>query len=131
MEKRIKDLNDATLLLRRIRDYSLPRAGVTLQSGSSAAAKITSSFDSIREHAHRLYTAISTAYRGSCHAEHEAHLLLQSRADLMERKRAKLKKPPVSFTISFGPVGDATSYHPNHTTEVKVLEEELLTSQSM
>ncbi|KAJ5622843.1 hypothetical protein N7490_011448 [Penicillium lividum] len=120
LEKRIQDLNDATMMLRRIRDCSLSRTGIAIQSRSSTTKRSTSCFDSIRKHASRLYSAISTAYGGSCHPEHGAHLFLQSRADLLGRTSSRNRA--MVFTISFGTVDHAI------ITEVKVVED--LTSPS-
>ncbi|KAJ5602039.1 hypothetical protein N7510_011573 [Penicillium lagena] len=130
LERRIKDLNDATMMLSRIRDYSLSRTRATIPSRSSAVTRTTTSFKSIREHACRLYSAISATYRGSCHPQHGAHLFLQSRADLLDGKHRRLKKTPVAFTISFDPVGRADIHCSSSITEVMVLEEDTLTSYS-
>ncbi|CAG8015052.1 unnamed protein product [Penicillium olsonii] len=128
--RHIKDLNDATNGLSRIREYSRLRCPVTLQSTSSATTRIVSSFDSIRRHACRLYSTISTVYGKSCHPEHEAHLFLQSRADILLTKYRTPKKTPVTFTVSFGPASHTDVCIPSLATEVKVSEEDALIPQS-
>ncbi|CRL21989.1 unnamed protein product [Penicillium camemberti] len=130
LERHIKDLENATNNLSRIRDYSRLRTPVTLQSTSSAASRIMSSFDAIRSHACRLYATISTAYAETCHPEHEAHLFLQSRVKSLLAKGTKPRKSPVTFTISFGQIGPDDRCSPSLATKVQILEGDTLTRQS-
>ncbi|KUM57667.1 hypothetical protein ACN42_g9514 [Penicillium freii] len=130
LERHIKDLENATNNLSRIRDYSRLRTPVTLQSTSSPASRIMSSFDAIRSHACRLYATISTAYAETCHPEHEAHLFLQSRAKSLLAKGPKPRKSPVTFTISFGQVGPDDRCSPSQATKVRILEGDTFTPES-
>ncbi|CAI7565882.1 unnamed protein product [Penicillium manginii] len=59
LEKRIKDLNDSTAMLRRIRETSALKTDVTLQSTSRTITKFTSALNTVQNYAHRLYSAIS------------------------------------------------------------------------
>lgn len=126
LEKQIKDLNEATEMLRRILETSAAKTEVTLQSTSQTVAKFTSSLGSVRNYAHRLYTAISAGYMANCHVEHETRLFLQPRSALMEkRRRMELKRAPVAFTVAFLPSQDRLEPQSGYKTDVKVMEEEM------
>jgi hypothetical protein len=126
LEKRIKDLNDSTAMLRRIRETSALKTDVTLQSTSRTITKFTSALNTVQNYAHRLYSAISDGYVIDCHPEHETRLFLQSRSALMEKKkkRPSLKNATVSFTMAFSPNNIPQGSESFYKTEIKVLEEE-------
>lgn len=125
LEKRIRDLNDSTVMLRRIRESSTLKTEVTLQSTSRTITKFTSALSTVQNYAHRLYSAISAGYVMDCHPEHETRLFLQSRSALIENKtRASLMKTTVSFTMAFSPNDIAPGLRSFYKTDVKVLEEE-------
>ncbi|GES64972.1 hypothetical protein ATEIFO6365_0009046700 [Aspergillus terreus] len=117
LEKRIRDLNDATATLRRIRETSVTKTEVTLQSTSRMIAKFASALNAVRSYADRLYSAISAGYNVDCHPEHETRLFLQSRSALME------KKTTVAFTIAFSPSNTGQIPMACYKTDIKVLEE--------
>ncbi|EAW21203.1 uncharacterized protein NFIA_063640 [Aspergillus fischeri NRRL 181] len=123
LEKRIRDLNDATATLRRIRETCVSKTEVTLQSTSRMIAKFTSALNAVRNYADRLYSAISAGYNVGCHPEHETRLFLQSRSALMEKRHTGAKKTTVAFTVAFSPSNIAPSPIPCYKTDVKVLEE--------
>ncbi|KAK2768771.1 hypothetical protein FQN54_000627 [Arachnomyces sp. PD_36] len=126
LEKRIKDLNDTTATLRRIRETSASKTEVTLQSTSRTIAKFTSALSAVRNYAHRLYSAISAGYVVGCHPEHETRLFLQSRSALMEKKKLMgIKKTTVAFTVAFSPKHIVPGPILCYKTDIKVLEEEM------
>ncbi|CAI7610528.1 unnamed protein product [Penicillium bialowiezense] len=130
LQKKIDSLDDATKMLSRIRENSSSRTGVVVHSSSSGGRKYVSSFDTIRKHAWRLYSALSIIYTNGCHPMHGANLFLESRADLLDRKHRTMRKKPVTFTLSFDPVGD-TENGPSHLAmEVKAWESDTSLSPS-
>lgn len=114
-------------MLRRIRDTNSLRTQVIIEPNSSTGRRAITSFDGVRKHACRLYSAISSTYTKSCHPEHEAHLFLESRADLLESKHRTAQKKPVAFTISFGPADQVDICR---SSEIKVLDADTLESPS-
>lgn len=61
---------------------------------------------------------------------HGANLFLESRADLLDRKHRTMKKKPVTFTLSFDPVGH-TDGQPSHLAmEIKAWESDTSLSPS-
>lgn len=119
IELQIKELNKNTFNLERIRRYSNPNAETTFPPSSRTVSKITSFFDVVADHAHRLHAAISIGYKEPCHPDHEAQLFLQHRTDSINGFRAA-KKGPLAFTVGFGPARPKLRYK----TEIKVLEED-------
>ena len=129
LENRIGELNDATTTLRRVRDTSVSRTELTVESTSRMVAKFTAALNVVRDNAHRLYSAISCAYT-SCHPKHETRLYLESRSALMRKNRSH-KKEPIAFTMAFPhdkptpssnrPVSTLSCYE----AEIKVLDEEM------
>lgn len=118
IERQIKELDKTTINLERIRRYGKSLIEVTFPPTSRTVSKITSSFDTVAEHARRLYSAIALGYTGNCHSEHEAQLFLQHRAELLKKPRA-LKGIPLAFTVAFGPAMPGSCFK----AEVKVMEE--------
>ena len=128
LESRIAELNEATTILRRVRDTSVSRTELTVESTSRTVAKFTAALNVVRDHAHRLYSAISCAYT-SCHPKHETRLYLESRSALMKKNKS-LKKEPVVFTMAFPHEKPTPSNPPGGTlscfeAEIKVLDEEI------
>ncbi|PKY00855.1 hypothetical protein P168DRAFT_299736 [Aspergillus campestris IBT 28561] len=123
LENRINDLKDATQTLCRVRDSSVLRTEVTVQSTSRTVAKFTSTMNAVREYAHCLYSAISLGYGVGCHQEHKARLFLESRARLMEKKTQRsLKRSPVDFNVALEPSDNPVLCY---KTDIKVMEEEV------
>ncbi|KAJ0416338.1 hypothetical protein BJY00DRAFT_304224 [Aspergillus carlsbadensis] len=126
LERRIKELEDATERLRRVRDYSTLQADVPLETTSRATTRYTSKLRTVRDYAQRLHNAISGGYAAGCHHEHETYLFLESRSESMESKKQKaLKEPPIGFSLALPPVapklqGAVSCY----VTEVKVRHED-------
>jgi hypothetical protein len=126
LDNRIKELNDATENLRRVREYSALRADVTLQTTSRAAARYTTTIKAVRDYANRLYRAISGGYVNVCHDEHETFLFLRSRSEALEkRQQMSLKQAPVQFSLVFPPIAPIQKSSVScYITEVKVKHEE-------
>ncbi|KAL4800385.1 hypothetical protein BDV19DRAFT_384210 [Aspergillus venezuelensis] len=126
LHKRIKELNDVTERLRRVRECSVLRADVTLETTSRAAARYASTLKAVREYAHRLYKAISVGYVNGCHDEHETFLFLRSRSEAMDKRQQKsLKQTPVQFQLAFPPTAPTSKASVScHITEVKVKHED-------
>jgi hypothetical protein len=124
LEMKIKQLDEATQTLRRIRETGVSRE-VTLQLSSTNISNLNSSLSAIRNSALRLYSAISSSYIVDCHPEHEAMLFLQSLPRLMEKqKQVMLKRATLKFTIAFPP-SDLTVGHPAcYKTHISVLEDD-------
>ncbi|KAJ5367048.1 hypothetical protein N7541_000989 [Penicillium brevicompactum] len=130
LQKKINSLDDATKMLSRIRENSSSRTGIVVHSSGSSGRKYVSSFDTIQRHAWRLYSALAVIYTKGCHPMHGANLFLESRADLLDRKHRTMKKKPVTFTLSFDPVGH-TDNRPSHLAmEIKAWENDTLLSPS-
>ncbi|PYH89887.1 hypothetical protein BO71DRAFT_434388 [Aspergillus ellipticus CBS 707.79] len=125
LEKQIRNLNDATSTLRRIREMSTERMEVTLQTTSQPIAKFTSAIRSVQQHARRLYSAIAAGYIGGCHPVHETRLFLSSRSALWDRKKHLGTKKAVAFTVAFSPGLVNTEPLECYKTDVEVLDEEM------
>ncbi|GFF62815.1 hypothetical protein IFM62136_05456 [Aspergillus lentulus] len=126
LENQIRDLNDATFTLRKIRELGTKKMDVALQSTSQPATRFTSAVASTQQYAKWLYSAIATGYAVGCHPVHEVRLWLSSRAILWDRKKGfGVRKPAVAFTVAFSPDDADEARMPRYITEVEVLEEEL------
>ena len=130
LQKKINSLDDATKMLSRIRENSSSRTGVVVHSSGSSGRRYVSSFDTIRKHAWRLYSALAVIYTKGCHPMHGANLFLESRADLLDRKHQTMKKKPVTFTLSFDPVGHTDSPSSSLAMEIKAWENDTSLSPS-
>ncbi|KAK2743240.1 hypothetical protein FQN57_004929 [Myotisia sp. PD_48] len=126
LEGQIKELNDCTERLRRVRDSSTQRTEVILRSESRAITKYISALNAVRKYAHKLHSALSAGYIPGCHLEHETRLYLQSRAEIIEKgNHLSLKKASLAFTVAFPAAIEATAPSlPFYKAQVKVLEEE-------
>jgi hypothetical protein len=121
LDRRIKELDNSTERLRRVRDTSVLRQEVTFQSTSRTTAKFTTALHSVRGHATCLYSAISLGYVAGCHPEHEIRLYLEGRSGQMQNIRSRsFKKPKVTFTLAFTPAPEPSTCK----AEIKVLENE-------
>ncbi|KAL2810944.1 hypothetical protein BJX63DRAFT_422671 [Aspergillus granulosus] len=125
ISKKIKELNDATKKLRRVRKYSALR--VNKAPTLREVARYASTLKDVREYAHRRYKAISGRYVNGCHDEHETFLFLRSRSEAMEKRQQKsLKQAPVQFSLAFPPAAPISNASLScYITEIKVKHEDV------
>ncbi|KAL4733248.1 hypothetical protein BDV11DRAFT_214090 [Aspergillus similis] len=107
IDAQITDLEASAKVLSRINKQSTRREVVAVQSSSRKITKFASTLASVRNSAHRLYTAISRGYIHACHDEHET-----------------FRKPPVSFEVAFCKSKDTAWTHNawSYKTEIQVIE---------
>ncbi|KAL4985784.1 hypothetical protein BDW68DRAFT_189390 [Aspergillus falconensis] len=125
IDAQITSLEASAKILSRINKQSTRREAVVVQSTSRKVTKFASTLASVRDSAHRLYTAISRGYTHTCHDQHEVQLFLQTRSALLEGTKPKtFRKPPVSFEVAFCKSKDTAWTHDawSYKTEIQVIE---------
>jgi hypothetical protein len=110
--------------LQRISDsISSLKAQIIEQPTSTHVGTFVSALNTVRNHAKRLYSAISVAYPTTCHSQHEARLVLQSRSDL-GRKQTAGRRKELTFTVSFSPTGPLPDPIPSYRSNITVMEDD-------
>ncbi|RDW78922.1 uncharacterized protein DSM5745_05774 [Aspergillus mulundensis] len=123
LEKQIWYLNMATTSLRRISDNMVAlKIQVAIDSSSRQIARFASALGTVRDYAKRLYSAVSAAYPGPCHAHHEARLFLCSRSNLMDRTTNATRRRNFSFTVLLSPAMSTSTLTASYRTDIKVAE---------
>ncbi|KAL3440296.1 hypothetical protein BJX65DRAFT_290766 [Aspergillus insuetus] len=117
-------METSILTLQRISDsIASLKAQAIEQPTSTHVGKFVSALNTVRNHAKRLYSAISVAYPTACHSQHEARLVLQSRSDLGRKRSGGGTKKELTFTVSFSPTGSLLDPIPSYRGNITVLED--------
>ncbi|KAL4986565.1 hypothetical protein BDW68DRAFT_178687 [Aspergillus falconensis] len=121
LDRQIQDLDNATMMLRRISDnMTALRVQVSLQTRSRQISRLTSALSTVRNYARRLYSAVASAYPSHCHPHHEARLFLRSRSYFLERASEDKLWKDFTFTVLLSPAMSAAGSTNSYRTDIKV-----------
>ncbi|KAL2847595.1 hypothetical protein BJX68DRAFT_267998 [Aspergillus pseudodeflectus] len=124
LDRLIQGLETAISTLRCVSDsITALKIQALGHSTSTQVSTFVSAMNTVRDHATRLYTAISGAYPTNCHSQHEARLFLQSRSESNENQRCGVAKPRLTFTVSFSPTLSLPDPVPTYKGNITVVED--------
>lgn len=91
LDRRIKDLIEATNALARLREISALLHENGVQSSSRSSAKFAVFLQRIRRHANSLYGAMAQRLASGCHYEHLTKLYLEGWSEVLQKKPLPIK----------------------------------------
>lgn len=103
VERSIKDLDEHSRMLERLRERSQQDRQFIVQHSSSSTKAIVAKLRKVRIHVTNLHRALALGLTQSCHGSHEARLYLDCRVDPTGHNRmalAKQKQSDIQFGVS-------------------------------
>ncbi|KAL3486007.1 hypothetical protein BJX62DRAFT_216125 [Aspergillus germanicus] len=125
LDRQIQEMETSILTLQRISDsIASLKAQAIEQPTSTHVGAFVSALNTVRNHAKRLYSAIAVAYPTTCHSQHEARLVLQSRSDLGRKRPGGGTKKDLTFIVSFSPTGSLPDPIPSYRGNITVMDDD-------
>ncbi len=121
LERRIKELIEATNSLRRIREQSASLHDDGRQSHSRTIAKFAIFLQRIQRQANSLYGAIAQSLPPECHYEHGAKFYLEGQSGILQKKPL-----PINFRLDIeAPEARTVEGGQRHEISIGVLEDHM------
>lgn len=95
LDRRIKELIEATNTLTRLREISTLLNENGVQSSSRSTAKFAVFLQRIQRHANSLYGAMAQRLASGCHYEHRTNFYLEGRSAVLQKKPL-----PINFKLA-------------------------------
>src|SRR5262249_1164618 len=100
LERGIKEIDEFSRLLERLREKSQHDQQIMVQSGSSSARAMGTMLRKVQVRASKLYRALAQSWTQSCQDPHGARLYLDNRIEAFEASRKLAKSNKIEFNVT-------------------------------